>query len=151
MERYQSLKEEELQKMADEHLEGVALDRGIPISEWDASFWEFLARFYLETVLLLEDRSVNEINHMRDFIRRWLEICAINDNRIKGRKDQIDKCAFQVAAKENLADYATKSAAIRDLRKKPQFANYSDDTLREWLKSIWDKPTKRGAPKKLKT
>lgn len=68
--------------------------------------------------------------------------------RIEDRPDQIDKRAFQKAVKINMEVYPTKAAAVRDLRGKPEFEDYPDKTLREWLKPVWDKPTKRGAPKK---
>ena len=69
--------------------------------------------------------------------------------RVTNRKDQVDKRAFQEAVKINMDDYDTKADAVRDLRIKPQFENYSSAQLEKWVTSdVWTKPKQIGRPKK---
>lgn len=123
---------------------------GIPSDKWGLAEWQAMT-LHLARVLIKRDQDqIVERTVGGELFSEVKRRNKQDKNRIKNRKDQQDKLAFQGAVKANISIYTTKADAIRDLRIKPQFQDYPDKTLRSWLTSdIWDKPTKRGAPKKV--
>jgi hypothetical protein len=133
---------------ADKLINSMILSTGKPEIEWDALDWKIAARV-LAKEFIAQNKELHVFtkvgNHLADeFGRRK----AQDKDRIANRKDQVDMRDFQNTVKMFIDDYETKADAIRDLRIKPQFSDYSDKTLREWLKPVWDKPTRNGRPKK---
>jgi hypothetical protein len=141
------------QTTADDVFEFIAqgLDTPVPVHLWGISEWKAVAfTLYMERIkqgIELGKTYWNEKQLLQEVQRRRQQ----DKDRIKSRKDQLDKHDFQKAIKENIETYANKAEAIRDLRANSQFADYPDSTLRGWLDAeAWNKPTKRGAPIKPK-
>lgn len=141
-------KEISLKKRVDNFINDIASDLGHPINEWDVYSWKKFSRSILGA--LLEEIDKHDDTkfvlqyQLKEVMRRQMD----DKKRIESRPDQIDKRDFQKAVMENINGYKNKADAIRDQRANSQFADYPDETLRNWLKDIWNKPTKRGRPRK---
>lgn len=129
-------------------LDTIAKDFECPVKEWGIIEWKSVAKTILFEKVKLELEHEAVIDFSTDMLVEIKRRRKLDKDRIKNRPDQVDKRAFQDAVKINIEDYPRKADAIRDLKIKPQFADYPDSTLRNWLKDIWNKPTKRGASKK---
>lgn len=131
-------------------LDAIAEDFGLPVTEWGISEWKAIAQTILTEKVELGLRHDAAKWANSEMVAELMRRIRHDKDRIKNRPDQVDKRAFQEAVKANIDSYTVKAEAIRDLRIKPQFEQYPDTTLRDWLKDIWDKPIKSGRPKKAK-
>ena len=132
----------------EKYLHEIEKEFKLAIDKWDVIEWKavvsaLISKYQKQEFLLSVHHEMGkeffaEIKHRRQQ----------NKDRIFNRPDQVDKRAFQEAAKIGMDDYATKADAIRDLKVKPQFVDYPDKTLRKWLIEVWEKPIKTGRPKK---
>lgn len=92
---------EEVKRVIDGVLHDLALARGLPIHEWSVSDWEWIARLFLTMWIEEWDKHEQTVDFVRA-MAKMLERSALNDNRVKGRRDQVDKRAFQEAVTMNM-------------------------------------------------
>ncbi len=136
------------ESQADNLINSIISNSGKLESEWTVVDWKILSQaiainYFSQRHKLAAYESVGN-----DFAEKYRHRKIQDKGRIKNRKDQIDKQAFQKAVAANINDYKNKADAIRDLRANSQFEDYPDKTLRDWTKEPWNKPTKRGRPRK---
>jgi hypothetical protein len=133
-----TIRGELLARRVDMVLQEIESTTGVSMHEWSLNQWKTTCRTVLGLALEImeeQDEKKHEINRL---IVEQSNQRAANRRRIWDRPDQVAKRAYQKAVTMNRDAYKTKADAIRDLRIKPQFADYPDSTLRRWLTDIWD-------------
>jgi hypothetical protein len=136
------------ESQADNLITSIILNSGKPENDWTVLDWKVLSQTIAINYFSQRHKLTTYESVGNDLADKYRHRKNQDKDRIKNRKDQIDKRAFQKAIAANINDYKNKADAIRDLRANLQFAEYPDNTLRDWLKEIWNKPTKRGRPRK---
>ena len=131
-----------LANSADELLNAISCELG------DSPDWQSVARLLALELVTLKHRHDAITDVGNQFLKKYRIKRQQEKQRVANRTDQQHKRQFQSTIVEYSDDYPTIQSAIDDLKVKPEFSPYNEQTLRIWARGVWPKQTKQGRPKK---